>query len=950
MKDKSEKQCNIAYCMPTCNRAKLVDEVLKKCISMFEKYGIDVYIYDSSSDDETEKIAKKNSKYKNLYYRRMPYKTYGFDKIKLMFMGVDFNKDYDYIWLIKDRVYPSEEIITRIIDAADNNPDAIFLRAIETTHTVDLTDDHYVDPVKFYHDWAWLVTSWDCTLLNRKNILCDLNWDKIMDKYSTDNTLCYPIVAILFTKLAESKKCNISVLMAEKSNTIINIPINKSIDDDVFRVWGYNWHYANMNLPDIYNDEKEFVIKSGTSLPWIIGDQLRLMEIWKNGCLTDDKLECVKDIWSEISNIPWDDVCRIKDGDMAFMKKCFTDLVWEQVSNSNMNQVLHYYSKFQWLNDNSVDIDFQNTIYMIEIYLYELQNENVHIFDGGITKEFVFEKIQLAINFIRLLEECDNVQNKEFKAVIKNKIISVSMMEYLIVKLCKNTELVVERFNKFITGGDEQQAETVNTAEKDSLYFYRKQVLDAEKERFDATIVVVAYNRPDITRLCVESVLRNTGDVKYKLILIYNKSDYGDGILEYFNSVLYENKVVIELDNNGAPYAYRKAEKYFEGNYIVHLPNDVIVTPNWLSNMIKCAKSDPLIGMVNPKSSNVSNFQDENIEFNNYDEMQAKAQEYNVSDKVKWHERLRLITLATLFTRECLAAVGPIFDIGFIHDFGDDDISFRVRRAGYKAVLAGDTWVHHAHDVFNMESKDPEKCRKSFETGRKNFKDKYFGIDAWEDLCNYVFPYIDSSVNSPVNVDDVNVLGIDVKCGTPLLDIKNIIRKYNAFNPSLSAFTTDSKYVIDLKTICNSDVVCDRFEYLNDSFENDKFDYIIAGNSINTYRNPRKAIRELYSMLRDGGQLFLNLKNTYSIMTFTNMLGYNIGTDENYEHINIDSLFREMKNDVGCINLINCEHHNIDGEVLKYVLQVMDYAGVDKIKEDLSGKLMVDKYWIKISK
>ena len=186
----------------------------------------------------------------------------------------------------------------------------------------------------------------------------------------------------------------------------------------------------------------------------------------------------------------------------------------------------------------------------------------------------------------------------------------------------------------------------------DSLCFYRKKILDVKKEKFDATIVVIAYNRPDITRLCIESVLRNTADVNYKLILIFNKSKYGEGILEYFNSVDYENKIVIEIEeNNGAPYAYREAEKYFEGDYIVHLPNDVIVTPNWLSNMIKCAKSDPLIGMVNPQSSNVSNLQCVNLEFSDYNEMYDKAEKYNVSDSMKWHERLRLITLGTLFTK-----------------------------------------------------------------------------------------------------------------------------------------------------------------------------------------------------------------------------------------------------------------------------------------------------------
>ena len=336
---------NIAYCIPTYNRSNFIKKILKRILQDFNKYGIDIYIFDSSSDYFTEEVIKEYYSFKNLYYIKMD-ETVGIEKKKAIFTGSEFdkNKDYDYVWVVKDRVYPSEDIIKRILVSAESNPDVIFLRAIETYHTVDLVDEYYDDPVKFYHDWAWLVTSWDCTILNRRKILADLNWDKDMAEYinikpDENGYLNFPIVAILFKKLSELHKCNIQVLKAEAGKHIINLPIEKNIDSSVFKVWGYNWYYANNNLPYIYNDEKEFVIKSGTSLPWIIGDQIRLMDIWQSGNLTDDKLECVKDIWNGISDVPWEDVCRIKNGDIDFMRCCFVDLVWENVAVGNMNQV-----------------------------------------------------------------------------------------------------------------------------------------------------------------------------------------------------------------------------------------------------------------------------------------------------------------------------------------------------------------------------------------------------------------------------------------------------------------------------------------------------------------------------------------------------------------------------------------------------------------------------------
>ncbi len=81
------------------------------------------------------------------------------------------------------------------------------------------------------------------------------------------------------------------------------------------------------------------------------------------------------------------------------------------------------------------------------------------------------------------------------------------------------------------------------------------------------------------------------------------------------------------------------------------IANDVYVTPNWLSNMIKCAESDERIGFLATFSDNISNLQAVNLDFTSLDEMRLKAEQYNVSDPRKWEERLRLMP-AIAFIRE----------------------------------------------------------------------------------------------------------------------------------------------------------------------------------------------------------------------------------------------------------------------------------------------------------
>lgn len=488
--------------------------------------------------------------------------------------------------------------------------------------------------------------------------------------------------------------------------------------------------------------------------------------------------------------------------------------------------------------------------------------------------------------------------------------------------------------------------------ETDDLYQAREDKVKAERALYkidsEVTIYIVGYNRLEKTKRCVESVLKYTSDVNYDLILVDNGSD--DGTFEYFKSINHDKTTVIRFNKN---YGYKFLFEFLEvrkfSDFCVSLANDIVVTKNWLSNMLKVAKSDNRIGMVNPMSSNVSNNQAYNPKFMDYDEMQKIAAEFNVSDPTKWQERLRLITLGTLYTKECLYAMGwPLSDCGFIHDFGDDDITFRVRRAGYKAVLAGDTWVHHDH---KLEDKDPVDFQYSIETGKKNFRDKYYGIDAWDDVNNYVYPFIGEHISMPADIESVKILGIDVKCGTPVLDIKNIIRKYGIFTPELSAFTRDSKYHLDLKTICDGQVVCDRIEHLYNSFENSSFDYIIIDQCINKYAEPVSLLKNAFSLLKSGGQLFFKLKNTYNIFTQLELLGYNVSYNESVIHCKPETIYDTLLNSGIKAELINRELFNVNKEINDFASQIINLAKQkDSNGNLLLSKLMTDNYWFKIMK
>ena len=399
----------------------------------------------------------------------------------------------------------------------------------------------------------------------------------------------------------------------------------------------------------------------------------------------------------------------------------------------------------------------------------------------------------------------------------------------------------------------------------------------------EVTISIIGLNRLERTKRCVESILQYTKGIDYELVLIDNGST--DETLEYFKSVPYEKKRIMRFSKNlGTGFPGTMTPLGEVGRYVVSLPNDLIVTERWLENLLICMNSDPKIGLVVSASSNASNLQGVEFAYSSYEEMQQMAAEYNVSDPTKWEDRLRIITLCTVIRKEALIAAGsPVGDLGFFHDFSDDDIAFKIRRAGYRTVFAGDTWVCHDHKVFQGEGKDPVKFQQSLRIGRENFRTKYFGVDAWDDVNNFYRPYLDL-LPAPRQTSNARVLGIDVRCGTPILDVKNWLRKFGIFNTELSAFTQDPKYWVDLKTICSGAVCCDREEYLAEIFPAGVFDYVVADRPINRYHEPQKILNDMFELAKPGGTIICKLKNTASFQEYLNMLGQRNVYDQEFSY------------------------------------------------------------------
>ena len=361
------------------------------------------------------------------------------------------------------------------------------------------------------------------------------------------------------------------------------------------------------------------------------------------------------------------------------------------------------------------------------------------------------------------------------------------------------------------------------------------------------SLIMLAYNKLEYTRLAVESLYKYTSNIDFEFITVNNGSS--DGTKAYFESLPNEKKLNFE-NNVGGDRAFNEAIKYAEGEYTVFLNNDLIFTENWLENLIKVIESDPKIGVVVPVCNSSSNYQVVQLEYYDTNMLQEVAKKYNKSDSSKWEERLRLMLYAAIFRTKELKELGGLDEIYSPGGFDDDDLTCRYRRAGYKLILTKDTYLHHYGSITIGEAYAAILGRN-----RVFFKNK-FGYDSWE-ASHVDFNVIDNIIYD--NKSEVKILGIGDTCAATTLQIKNRLRELGSKDIELDYFALKDEYVIDLKTICNNvnvGNIDELYNYINDR----KYDYIYMDRIMYDTSEVNHTINKISSILDKAGTLIINTK------------------------------------------------------------------------------------------
>lgn len=365
--------------------------------------------------------------------------------------------------------------------------------------------------------------------------------------------------------------------------------------------------------------------------------------------------------------------------------------------------------------------------------------------------------------------------------------------------------------------------------------------------KYDISIAVLAYNKLEYTKKCIESIIKYTPSyINYELILIDNGSS--DGTSEYFESL--SPTKVFKLKQNSINIVIGAVSRIYQGKYLLSIANDVIVTENYLDNLIECIESDSKIAMIVPTTPNVSNIQTIPAQYSTLEEMHIFAKENNVSDPSRWEERTRLCNPLSFSRSDVLfssSGVGIVEKYFIYGEFCDDSLALKLRRAGYKMILAKDCYCYHFGSVTLGEGQVKEN---TLEKSRKLFIERY-GVDAWSTGFCY-----DVKLMEALNIklgEKVNILGINSGFGSNPLKIKTLHKEAGNQDVQLYFMTNDERYVQDLKAYS------DNVRYVNDGisnvFNDISFDYILLEGNIENIIKMTSDFNNIKSKLVKGGTL-----------------------------------------------------------------------------------------------
>lgn len=372
--------------------------------------------------------------------------------------------------------------------------------------------------------------------------------------------------------------------------------------------------------------------------------------------------------------------------------------------------------------------------------------------------------------------------------------------------------------------------------------------------KYDVSIVVLAYNKLEYTKQCVESLLSNLPTtLRYELIFVNHGST--DGTKAYFASKAPHKQLDISVNGGGMSSYIRLVE----GEFTIHISNDVLLGKNTIENLVACIRSDPKIAWVVPSTPNVSNLQSLPVSYATREEFIRFTEQNNQSSPFRWEQRTRLCNPIDILRNSVFVSSSGLCLNGRFHSFDgnafpDDEISLFLRRNGYKMMLAKDAYCHHFGSVTLKSEVQKKGEAEYYLNGRKSFY-KAYGIDPWGTGFCFAAPFLKKVVaNESGHID---ILGISCGLGANSLKIKEQLKEYcHNLDVSLCNITDEKQYIEDLTGVSDQAQIISSISEARDFLSMRCYQYIIWEDSFLIDSHSAELTSLVRKALAPGGTIF----------------------------------------------------------------------------------------------
>lgn len=221
-------------------------------------------------------------------------------------------------------------------------------------------------------------------------------------------------------------------------------------------------------------------------------------------------------------------------------------------------------------------------------------------------------------------------------------------------------------------------------------------------------VIVPVHNALVHVQACLQALQRCRDGFDVQVVVVNDGSDAQTGAWLRTHAAATPNVRLLELERNqGYTRAVNHGLRNSDAAWVVVLNSDTIVTPGWLRAMLRCAATDPAIGLVGPLSNaaswqSVPTVKDASQAFAvnalpdgmSPDEMAAVV----AASSPRGYPRVPILNgFCTLISRRVLEAVGLLDEAAFPEGYGEEnDFCLRAGAAGFVLAVADDAYVFHA--------------------------------------------------------------------------------------------------------------------------------------------------------------------------------------------------------------------------------------------------------------